>query len=250
MKKATLIQTALLLLSLTIIGSCGYSDRGDAKPVPMPRNSGDSEVTTAPLDATKNVNKESLDTALNNAKRKTIDNLKEAYRGEMTATAKYAAYSKKAEEDGYHPIALLYKAVSIAESIHASNHKEVILESGAVIPIVIPAFVVKSTKENLHDDIEGEANEAKNIYPSYLKVAEEANNQQAHTSILYAQETEKKHKIFFERALGDINSKTMKTMPSVYFVCPVCGNTYEATTPRRCDFSLTPKEKFIKIISL
>ena len=250
MKKRTVSYTAFLLFSLAIIGSCGNSNTMENQTGPMLSPSGDSLVTKTPVDNTKSLNKQALDTSQANAKQKTIENMKTAYRGEMTATAKYAAYSKKAESDGFHPVALLYKGVSIAENIHASNHRKVLQEASAVIPIVIPAFVVKSTKENLHDDIEGEANEAKTIYPSYLKMAEEANNQLAHTSILYAMETEKKHKVFFEKALGDINSNTMQTMPSVYFVCPDCGNTYEASAPKRCDFSLTPREKFIKITTL
>ena len=252
MKRATILSGVFLIIGVIFISSCGNNDTKDSKLTPEKRSFLDSASNKATIDETKKTKKsdESIDTLEANAKLKTIENMKEAYRGEMTATAKYAAYSKIAEKDGYHPIALLYKAVSIAESIHAGNHKEVLQEVSAAIPIVIPAFVVKSTKENLHDDIDGEANEAKTIYPIYLKVAELADNQQAHTSILYAQETEKKHKIFFEKALGDINSNTMKTMPSVYFVCPVCGNTYEASAPRRCDFSLTPKEKFIKITNL
>ena len=53
----------------------------------------------------------------------TIDNMQSAYKGEMTATAKYEAFSKKAQEEGLHSIAVLYNAVSVAESIHARNHK-------------------------------------------------------------------------------------------------------------------------------
>lgn len=37
---------------------------------------------------------------------KTIENMQSAYKGEKTATAKYEAFSKKAEEEGYHNIAL------------------------------------------------------------------------------------------------------------------------------------------------
>jgi len=242
MKKATTITASLLIIGITIFSACDNDGTNNSKLTQEKKSLLDSSSSKA-------IN-ESIDTLEAKAKLKTIDNMKEAYKGEVTANAKYAAYSKMAEKEGYHPIALLYKAVSIAESVHASNHKEVLLEAGAAIPKVIPSFVVKSTKDNLHDDINDEANEAKIIYPNYLKVAEQANNQQAHTSILYAQETEKKHKIFFEKALGDINSNTMKTMPSVYFVCPICGNTYEASTPSRCDFSLTAKNKFIKITTL
>ena len=171
--------------------------------------------------------------------------MQSAYKGEKTATAKYEAFSKKAEEEGYHNIALLYNAVSAAENIHAINHKAVIEDSGATVPVIIPVYQVKSTKENLHDDISGEAYEAKTMYPDFLKTAETAGNQIAFLSLTYAMKTEQKHKYFFEQALGDINSNTLNTLPLKYFVCPACGNTY-AAAPKHCDFSLTSKENFIK----
>jgi rubrerythrin len=176
---------------------------------------------------------------------KTIENMQSAYKGEKTATAKYEAFSKKAEEEGYHTIALLYHAVSAAENIHAANHKAVIEDAGATVPIITPEYKVKTTKENLHDDVDGEAYEAKTMYPDFLKTAETANNQIAVLSLTYAMKTELKHKIFFEQALGDINSNTLNSLPSTYFVCPACGNTYANTAPKHCDFSLTDREKFI-----
>ena len=176
---------------------------------------------------------------------KTIENMQSAYKGEKTATAKYEAFSKKAEEEGYHNIALLYNAVSAAENIHAINHKAVIEDAGASVSIITPEYNVKTTKENLHDDIEGEAYEAKTMYPDFLKTAETADNQIAFLSLTYAMKTELKHKFFFELALGDINSNTLNSLPSKYFVCPACGNTYANTAPKHCDFSLTDREKFI-----
>jgi rubrerythrin len=175
---------------------------------------------------------------------KTIENMQSAYKGEKTATAKYEAFSKKAEEEGYHNIALLYNAVSAAENIHAINHKAVIEDAGGTVPVISPEYKVKTTKENLSNDINGEAYEAKTMYPDFLKTAETADNQIAFLSLTYAMKTELKHKYFFEQALGDINSNTLNSLPSKYFVCPACGNTY-TTAPKHCDFSLTDREKFI-----
>lgn len=175
---------------------------------------------------------------------KTIANMQDAYKGEMTAVAKYEAFSKKAEEEGFHNIALLYNAVSMAESIHAKNHKAVIEDAGATVSVITPAYKVKTTKENLHDDIEGEAYEAQTMYPDFLKTAATADNQIAILSLTYAMRTEQKHKFFFEQALGDINSNTLNSLPSKYFVCPSCGNTY-TDAPKHCDFSLTDREQFI-----
>mgnify|MGYP003833188209 CR=1 FL=1 len=179
-----------------------------------------------------------------NAETKTIENMQSAYKGEKTANAKYEAFSKKAEEEGYHHIALLYNAVSAAENIHATNHKSVIEDAGSSVPVITPEYKVKTTKENLNDDINGEAYEAKTMYPDFLKTAETAENQIAIISLTYAMKTEAKHKTFFEQALGDINSNTLNSLPSKYFVCPTCGDTY-TKAPKHCDFCLTGQEKFI-----
>ncbi len=180
-----------------------------------------------------------------NARVKTIENMISAYHGEKTATAKYAAFSVKAEQEGLHNVAVLYNAVSAAENIHAFNHKTVIEAAGGIVDEVKPVFTVKTTKENLHDDIEGEAYEAKTMYPDFLKTADAASNEPAVLSLNYAMKTERKHKTFFEQALGDINSNTLASLPSAYFVCPACGNTY-TQAPKHCDFSLTDGGKFIR----
>ncbi len=189
--------------------------------------------------AVKTTTKQHMDASI-----QTIENMRAAYKGEKTATAKYEAFSKKAEEEGFHNISLLYNAVSAAENIHASNHKVVIEDAGSTVPVIIPAFTVKTTKENLSDDINGEAYEANTMYPDFLKTAELADNQIAFLSLTYAMKTELKHKHFFEQALGDINSNTINSLPSTYSVCPDCGNTY-TTVPKHCDFSLTDGDKFI-----
>ncbi|MBK7562087.1 MAG: rubrerythrin family protein [Chitinophagaceae bacterium] len=173
-----------------------------------------------------------------------------AFKGETTASTKYAAYSKKAEQEGYHEIALLFKAASTAENIHANNHKAVLQESGVSVPVIKPEFTVKSTQENLEDAIKGESYEVSTMYPEFLKTANEAGNQIALISLNYAYKTEKKHKVMYENALVALQNNNVKSLPSVFYVCATCGNTYETTAPARCGISMTSSEKFIKIISL
>ncbi len=175
---------------------------------------------------------------------KTLENMQSAYKGEITATTKYAAYSKQAEKEGYHQIALLFDAVSAAERVHASNHKIVIEDGGATVPIIIPEFTTKTTKENLSEDIQDEAYEAKTMYPNFIKTALLADNQIAVLSLTFAKNTEKKHKRFFEETLAHLNAKTLDQLPTQYSVCPACGNTY-SKAPKHCDFTLTERERFI-----
>lgn len=231
-----IIPAVLLAASSLVFNSCGNVENSAKAPV--------QTENKAPAERSIMVN-QPADLDSSTAVAKTMDNMQACYKGEVTATAKYAAFAKRAEKDGFHNVALLYNAVSASENIHATNHKAVITDAGKTVPAIKPEFTVKSTKENLNTDINGESYEAKTMYPSFLKTAEIAGNDIAYLSLNYAMKTEKKHKFFFEQALGDINTNTLNTLPHTYFVCPACGNTYTAA-PKHCDFSLTDKEKFIK----
>jgi len=198
---------------------------------------------------TKEIVKQDNSKDENEAKVKTIDNVMNTYKNEVTAYTKYIDYAQKAEKEGFHPIAILYKAVSISQQIQAQNNKLVLEASNVSAPTITPVYEVKTTKENLQGDLDGVAQKTNMTYSTYLLIAGYANNQMAYTSICYDKETEKKHKEFYEKALENINSKTVLSMPSLYYVCPICGNTYETSAPKYCDFSLTSRDKFIKISS-
>ncbi|MGD9900775.1 MAG: rubrerythrin family protein [Calditrichaceae bacterium] len=178
---------------------------------------------------------------------KTLQNLKDAFKGETTASAKYAAYSKKASEEGYEKIALLFSAASKSESIHAANHNAAIEQLGGKMDPVTPEFDVKSTKENLQDAIAGESYEVETMYPAFLKAASGENANIALLSFNYAYQTEKKHKVLYANALKELNAGNESTLPAQYMVCSTCGNTYEGDAPKRCGISMTPKERFYTI---
>jgi rubrerythrin len=120
-------------------------------------------------------------------------------------------------------------------------------DSGVKVPAITPEFTVKSTKENLEDAIKGESYEAATMYPEFLKDANASGNQLAMISLNYAFETEKKHKVMYEKALAALGNNTVKSVPSTYYVCPTCGNTYDTTPAKRCGISMTSSEKFISI---
>ena len=64
---------------------------------------------------------------------KTIENLKAAYNGESTASAKYAAFAEKAKSEGFDTVAVMFLATSKAEAIHAGNHLKVLEKLGEKI---------------------------------------------------------------------------------------------------------------------
>lgn len=261
MKNLLIIPAILFSAGSLFLASCGNANTETSMKSPTlktadstnekeNKESEEKEGKENEKDENKSGSDQSKMTQSTDAKSKTITNLQDAFKGETTASAKYAAYSKKAEQEGYHQIALLFNAASTSENIHANNHKAVLQESGAAVPVVKPEYTVKTTKENVEDAIKGETYEVTTMYPEFLKTANEAGNQIALISLNYAYKTEKKHKLMYETALAALQNNTVKTLPAVFYICPTCGNTYENTTPARCGISMTGSEKFIKITSL
>lgn len=176
---------------------------------------------------------------------KTIENLKAGIKGETTASAKYAAFATKAREEGLDTIAKLFDAASKAEAIHAENHSKVLAELGEKMEEFKPEFEVKTTAENLKAAFEGETYEVTAMYTQFLADAKEENVEKATKSFTWASDTEKKHAEFYTAALKALEANAENTMPFVYAVCPVCGNTYDnANVDANCAFCQTAKEKY------
>jgi len=178
---------------------------------------------------------------------KTIENLKAAYNGESTASAKYASFAERAKTEGYDTIAVMFLATSKAEAIHAANHLKVLEKLGEKIAgPEIGSFTTLTTAENLSDAIKGETYELETMYPGFITEARKEKSADAVKSFTWALDTEKKHQLFYNSALAAISGGGEKSLPAKWFVCPVCGNTYdEGSVTAKCDFCRTPKEKYI-----
>ncbi len=181
------------------------------------------------------------------ARTQTIENLKTAFAGETNASAKYAAFAKKAADEGYTKVSKLFEAASKSEGFHAANHRAVLEQLGAAVPEVTPKFEVKTTVENLQDAINGESYEIATMYPDFLKNASASKISIAAISLNYAYETEKAHKVFYTKALEAVKSGSDAALSGQYAVCSTCGNTYDAGLPNRCGLCMTSKDRFIVI---
>ena len=160
----------------------------------------------------------------------TTDNLKEAFAGESQANRKYLAFAKKADEEGLFQIARLFRAAAEAETVHAHNHLTVL--NG-----------IKTTEENLKEAIAGEVEEFKEMYPKFIKVAEEENNKKAIWTFDVANQVEEIHAGLYQKALDSIG----ENVETVYYVCNFCGNTVEKDAPDICSVCGAPKKEFKRI---
>jgi rubrerythrin len=177
----------------------------------------------------------------------TIENLHSAYKGETTASTKYAAFARQARQEGLIQIATMFEATSKAEQIHATNHQTVLEKMGQRVEPYKPEFKIKTTKENLEESIKGESYEIATMYPGFIAIATKEDATSALKSFRWAMDTEKKHLVMYQNAIKAINAKKTDSLPGVYWVCPKCGDTYDIAKPEAsCAFCSTKSEKFIK----
>lgn len=160
---------------------------------------------------------------------KTIDNLKDAFAGESQANRRYLAYAERAEDEFMHGVAKLFRAVAMAETIHAHKHLRTL---GAV----------KSTKENLQDALAGEMHEFKSMYPQMIADAKEEGNKSAEIGFHYANEVEKIHGKLYEQALADPDKFPVQD----WYICKICGYTVAGEIPEKCPVCGANHKNFFK----
>ncbi len=174
----------------------------------------------------------------------TMKNLQAAFSGESNAHARYLAFAKKADAQGYAGVASLFRAAARAEQIHANNHAAVIKKFGGVPEAKIAEPVVNSTRENLQVAIKGESYERDRMYPEFIKQAQSEENADAMRTFQYALAAEAEHAKLYTAALNDLESMRASR---VFYVCPVCGFTTPNMDFERCPTCATSKEHFEQI---
>lgn len=162
----------------------------------------------------------------------TESNLENAFAGESMAHMKYQIFADKAEKEGYINIARLFRAISYAERVHASNHFAVLGK-------------VKDSTENLQAAIDGETYEVEEMYPAFKAVAELQKEKKALRSMGYALEAEKIHASIYQRAKQSVEAGADIKLGDVY-ICEVCGHTVEGEAPDYCPVCGARKDKFRK----
>ena len=162
----------------------------------------------------------------------TLDNLKEAFAGESQAFQKYVNFARKAEQEGFHSIAKLFRTAAEAEKIHAEGHLRAMEGVG-------------TTAQNLQEAVDGETYEYTTMYPPMLRQSE-ADNHKARRMFGYAVEAEAVHARLYAMALDAVKQGKDLTVVDFYF-CPVCGYIELGKPTKECPICDAKPEKFRQI---
>ena len=164
----------------------------------------------------------------------TEKNLKAAFAGESQANRKYLAYAKKADEEGLHQVAKLFRAVAEAETIHALTHLKAMKGIG-------------TTAENLKEALSGENYEHTSMYPEFIEAARADGDKEALRSFSWANAVEKIHEEKYKAAAEEVSSGNDLPAKKLY-VCPLCGNVEEDEPPEKCRVCGAPGSSFKEVM--
>jgi rubrerythrin len=161
----------------------------------------------------------------------TLDNLRAAFAGESQANRRYLAFAEIADEEGLTEVAKRFRVAATSETVHALVHLATMGE-------------VDTTEENLRAAIKGESHEHQIMYPEFIEQANAEGNAAAVNAFHAANEAEKFHDAMFCEALSNLADVPVKQ----YFVCEVCGMTYENEAPGHCIICNAPKSQIKEVV--
>ena len=171
----------------------------------------------------------------------TLDNLKSAITGETGASAKYAAYAQAAREQGFDQIARLFEATSAAEQIHIGLEFGLVSEMDPdYVKPTADAPAAHASDLNLIDGAKGEIFETSDMYPAFIKVAQQEGNAKAVQVFTRAKLAESVHAERYLAAYNDIDAAD----DDKFYLCPVCGYIHKGDDFEKCPICFCPMAAF------
>ena len=171
----------------------------------------------------------------------TEKNLQAAFAGESQARSKYTFFASVAKKQGYEQIARLFEATSAAEQIHIGLEYALVAE-------VEPDFEKPAAPEaegvqtdlNLIMGAQGEIFETSDMYPAFIKKAQEEGNTKAVQVFTRAKLAESVHAERYLAAYNDLDAAD----DDAFYLCPICGYIHKGENFEKCPICFCPKASF------
>lgn len=183
----------------------------------------------------------------------TVAVIKEVLTRELLAHARYAAFARKAREEGYPHIAYLADALSTSEGVHARNCRTILADLGNPSSEQAPDVPVSDTKENLKIASTSELDEIDVRYPQFLARIKPENVSAAIDALAHAWEAEKQHRDLITQIISGSGMffgfmvKKIEGTPVDYFVCDACGSTLVELPKDKCPICGGPVSRYQKV---
>ncbi len=174
------------------------------------------------------------------------ESLQSRISGELTQSAKYEAFAKKAADEGQASTAAAFQALAKSGSIVASKMTALLEDLGGKPLEFKPEFEIKSNQENIDETVLVLSMESTSIYGVLIDTLSKIKSDESLNIFKTAQQIKLKQSEIFSNFATQLRTATDSTQTFTFGVCGVCGNIYDmAKADDLCAICKEPKEKFI-----
>lgn len=173
-----------------------------------------------------------------------------SFAGESQANMRYTYAASQAKKDGYVQIQNIFEETARNEKEHAKRFYKFLknsFDSGETIEVTGSFPVVFSTtEENLQGAIDGEHEEASEMYPEFADIAEKEGFPEIAKVFREVAEVEEAHEKRYRKLLENIkNDRVFKKDEVVLWKCNNCGYIHEGMeAPEVCPACAHPRAHF------
>ena len=183
---------------------------------------------------------------------KTAQNLITSFVGECQANMRYTYAAKTAKKEGYVQISRIFEETAMNEREHAARFYKFLKEEYKLENIELNEdytswpVIWHDTATNLQGAIDGENDEAENMYPSFADVAEEEGFPEISRAYRHIAKAEEAHRNRYQKLKDNIDEgKVFKKDEKVVWMCGNCGYLIEAyEAPKICPACAHGQEYF------
>ena len=160
--------------------------------------------------------------------------------GETGASAKYAAFAQAAKEQGYEQIARLFEARPLPSRSTSASSTRSSRDGAGLREAAAPEAEGIQTDLNLIMGAQGEIFETSDMYPAFIKKAQEEGNTKAVQVFTRAKLAESVHAERYLAAYNDIDAPD----DDKFYLCPICGYIHKGENFEKCPICFCPKASF------
>ena len=167
-------------------------------------------------------------------KTETFINLAKSFAGESQAGMRYQLIAQAAMTEGYKTLADEIKKIAKNETVHARRFfEELQKRGGGKDDIVLNAgypFHAGTLEESLKFAAMDENSESTEIYPNFLKTAQEEGFSDVAALYRMIAEVEKRHNVLFAYLTDAVKNGTLfKSEKPMLWICSECGYAHVST---------------------
>ncbi len=183
---------------------------------------------------------------------KTAQNLITSFVGESQANMRYTLAANVAKKEGYVQISRIFEETAMNEREHAARFYKFLREEYKLEDIEVNEdykswpVVWHDTSANLQGAIDGENEEAEDMYPTFGDVAEEEGFPEIASAFRNIAKVEEAHRERYKALKQNVdNDQVFKKDETVVWMCGNCGFLYEGEeAPKICPACAHPQDYF------